>query len=63
MVCSQFVAQCYSDAGDKYKLKINNGVLLRNADRKIVNLNVLDQVMDIVRNGERKNLNRCLSQL
>ena len=54
MVCSQFVAQCYSDAGDKYKLKINNGVLLKNADRKIVNLNVLDQVMDIVRNGERK---------
>jgi len=35
-------------------LKINNGVLLKNADRKIVNLNVLDQVMDIVRNGERK---------
>ena len=36
------------------KTMINNGVLLKNADRKIVNLNVLDQVMDIVRNGERK---------
>lgn len=27
MVCSQFVAQCYAKAGDKYKLKIEHGVL------------------------------------
>ena len=61
MVCSQFVAQCYSDAGDKYKLKIENGILLRNAAMQDGSFNVLDQVMETVKSGERTNLQTLLA--
>lgn len=32
MVCSQFVYQCYDDAGAGYRLKIKDGVLLAAAE-------------------------------
>lgn len=55
MVCSQFVAQCYDVAGDKYKLKIENGVLQKMAAAHDGN-NLLDQAMEIVKSGKRTNL-------
>lgn len=61
MVCSQFVAQCYSEAGDKYKLKIKNGILLKNAAMQDGSSNVLDQVIEIVKNGERTNIQTLLA--
>ncbi len=56
MVCSQFVAQCYDDAGDKYKLKIENGVLQKMAAMQENSGNLLDQVMGIVKSGKRTDL-------
>lgn len=44
MVCSQFVAQCYEDAGDNYHLKIKNGTLDKMADAED-GLTLLEQVM------------------
>jgi hypothetical protein len=61
MVCSQFVAQCYNDAGDKYKLKIENGILLKNAAMQDNSFNVLDQVMEIVKSDKRTNLQTLLA--
>ncbi len=51
MVCSQFVAQCYDDAGDKYRLKIESGVLKQIMAAQQSG-SVLDQVMEVVKNGK-----------
>ena len=61
MVCSQFVAQCYTDAGDKYRLKIENGTLLKNATMQDNSCNVLDQVMEVVKSGKRANLTTLIA--
>lgn len=61
MVCSQFVAQCYSEAGDEYKLNIKNGILLKKAAMQDGSSNVLDQVIEIVKSGERKNIQTLLT--
>lgn len=63
MVCSQFVAQCYSEAGDEYKLRIKNGILRKNAFMQNDSFNLLDQVMNIVISGERKGLQTLLSPM
>jgi len=47
MVCSQFVAQCYSGAGNDYELMIENGTL----ENAIISTpSVLEQVLNIVKN-------------
>lgn len=61
MVCSQFVAQCYDDAGDQYQLKIENGILQKMAAMQDNSSNVLDQVMEIVKSGKRTNLQTLLA--
>jgi len=61
MVCSQFVAQCYAKAGDKYKLKIENGVLAKMAANQADSNNVIDQVIQIIENGKRVNLQALLT--
>jgi hypothetical protein len=50
MVCSQFVYQCYEDAGADYKLEIKDGVLLRAAGRGTGERNVLDQAIHRIKN-------------
>lgn len=45
MVCSQFVYQCYDDAGTGYKLKIKDGILLHAAVRVAGERNVIDQAI------------------
>jgi hypothetical protein len=50
MVCSQFVYQCYEDAGTAYKLKIENGVLLTAAEGMPPVASLLDQAIYRVRN-------------
>jgi hypothetical protein len=45
MVCSQFVYQCYEDAGDNYKLNIKGGILLRAASTELEGGSVLDQAI------------------
>ncbi len=45
MVCSQFVYQCYEDAGAGYKLKIKDSVLLRAPVRGAGERNVLDHAI------------------
>ncbi len=61
MVCSQFVAQCYDAAGDKYKLQIKNGILQKMSAMQDNSSNVLDQVMEIVESGKRANLQTLLA--
>lgn len=45
MVCSQFVYQCYDDAGAGYKLKIKDGVLLAEEKGGTEQQSLLDQVI------------------
>lgn len=56
MVCSQFVAQCYNNAGDKYKLKIESGVLQKVSAIQDNSRNVLDQVLQILQSPKKTNL-------
>jgi hypothetical protein len=50
MVCSQFVAQCYANAGSEYELNIQNGTI----DKVAINStgSVIEQVLDIVRSNK-----------
>jgi hypothetical protein len=50
MVCSQFVYQCYEDAGMKYKLSIEGGVLPAKHEEGLPISNLLDQAIKRVRN-------------
>jgi hypothetical protein len=61
MVCSQFVAQCYANAGDKYQLKIENGVLQKMATSQANSSNVIGQVIQIIESGKRTNLQALLT--
>jgi hypothetical protein len=61
MVCSQFVAQCYAEAGDDYKLKIENGVLQVKATNQKVGGNILDQTIQIIKSGKKANLQTLLT--
>jgi hypothetical protein len=59
MVCSQFVAQCYDDAGDKYQLIIDNGILQKMTATKD-NTSVLDNVIEVINSGQRMKLQTSL---
>ena len=61
MVCSQFVAQCYANAGDNYQLKIENGVLQKMATSQANSSNVIGQVIQIIESGKRTNLQALLT--
>lgn len=50
MVCSQFVYQCYDDAGQGYQLKIEDGVLPAVAATRPEPPSLLDQAISRVRN-------------
>lgn len=50
MVCSQFVYQCYEDAGGDYQLKIRGGVLGKAAPAEMALPSLLDQAIYRVRN-------------
>ena len=60
MVCSQFVAQCYAKAGNKYQLKIEHGVLQKMSTNE-ANNNVIGQVIQIIESGKRTNLPALLT--
>ena len=50
MVCSQFVYQCYEDAGSDYQLRINQGALVSTSlSVARNNLSILDQVINRVK--------------
>ena len=61
MVCSQFVAQCYAETGDDYKLKIEHGILQKTAADQEVDGNILDQTIQIIESGKKANLQTLLS--
>lgn len=50
MVCSQFVYQCYDDAGKHYRLKIKDGVLLAAVEGVPGQQSLLEQAISRVRN-------------
>lgn len=61
MVCSQFVAQCYAKAGDKYQLKFENGVLQKMVTNQANSSNVIGQVIQIIESDKRTNLQALLT--
>lgn len=50
MVCSQFVYQCYDDAGKDYRLNVRDGVLMAAKSDLNVHESLLDQAMSRARN-------------
>lgn len=60
MVCSQFVAQCYQDAGAAYELKFRHARL--EADRLDAGRSLLDQVADQVRVLDAAALDAAVNQ-
>jgi hypothetical protein len=55
MVCSQFVAQCYEDAGAQYKLNFSGNLLT-----KVIGDSLLDQAIAIVENDKSRFANTFL---
>ncbi|TIH13583.1 hypothetical protein D0S45_14830 [Marinifilum sp. JC120] len=61
MVCSQFVAQCYANAGPKYKLKFKGGLLQKSATAQLEEKNVIEQVLDKLDQAELPERQRLLA--
>ncbi|WP_421901181.1 hypothetical protein [Maridesulfovibrio sp.] len=57
MVCSQFVAQCYANAGPKYELKFKGGLLQKSVNAK----NMIELVMDKLDQVELPETQRLLA--
>lgn len=62
MVCSQFVYQCYEDAGDNYKLNIKGGILLRAATTELEGGSVLDQAIYRIKRDTTPNFRSFITE-
>ncbi|MFG1690719.1 hypothetical protein ACGF5M_00955 [Gemmatimonadota bacterium] len=62
MVCSQFVYQCYQDAGKRYKLNIKGGILLRAAAVEFESGSVLDRAIFQVKSDTRQDFRSFIAE-
>ncbi|ACS79300.1 hypothetical protein [Maridesulfovibrio salexigens] len=63
MVCSQFVAQCYANAGPEYKLKFKKGLLQKSATAQLEDKNLIEQVLQRLDQEEPPQTQRLLQSV
>ncbi|WP_320176266.1 hypothetical protein [Maridesulfovibrio sp.] len=63
MVCSQFVAQCYANAGPEYKLKFKGGLLQKSATAQLDDKNLIEQVLEKLDQAELPQPQRLLASV
>ena len=61
MVCSQFVAQCYANAGPEYKLQFKGGLLQKSGTAHLDEKNLIEQVLEKLDQAELPQPQRLLA--